>query len=158
MPAEIAFESAAKPLLVLHALAGFAALGASTHLVIVCVGLLQGRHHLGRLARVYATVIGSLFSGAFGVGLLLYPHYRYEVRGLFLDRYEPWASNLFDIKETFAALVFPLALGLFAVGRRLDPVRSPELVVPVTVFAAAVWAATAFAVVAGLIVTSVRGV
>ena len=97
-------DGAAKPLLVIHALVAFALLGASTHLAIVSIQLLRGRSHLGRLARVYAQVIGATFSAAFAVGLLLYPHYRYDVRGLFLDRYEPWASNLFDIKETLAAL------------------------------------------------------
>jgi hypothetical protein len=154
----IAFESAARPLLVLHAVVGFALLGASTHLLVVCVQLWRGRVHLGRLARVYAQVIGATFTASFVLGLVMYPHYRYHVRGLYLDRYEPWASNLFDMKETFAALALPLAIALLPVGRRLDPARERDLLPLVTLLAAAVWATAAFAAVAGVLVTGVRGV
>lgn len=151
-------EGWARPLLVLHALAGFALAGACTHLAVVGVQLWRGRAHLGRLARVYARVIGALFAVAFAVGLLMYPHYRYHVRGLYLDRYEPWASNLFDMKESLLALGLPLALAIFAIGRRLEPQREPELLPLFAAFAVALWALVVFGVVSGVVVTAVRGV
>ena len=155
---QVFLDGWARPLLVLHALAGFALAGACTHQAVVGVQLWRGRAHLARLARVYAQVIGALFALAFAAGLLLYPHYRYHVRGLYLDRYEPWASNLFDMKETLLALGLPLALGLFAVGRRLEPSREAELVPMFAAFAVALWALVLFGVFSGVVVTSVRGV
>jgi hypothetical protein len=145
-------------LLALHALCGFALLGACTHQALIGIGLLRGRLHLGRLARVYAQVIGGSFAVAFGLGLLLYPHYRYHVRGLYLDRYEPWASNLFDMKENLLGLGLPLALGLFAIGRSFDPERERALVPWFAASSIALWALVAFGVVSGVVVTGVRGV
>ena len=52
-------------------------------------------------------------------GGLVYPRYRYFVRGLYLDRYAPWASNLFDFKENLATLGLPLAIGAFVLAREL---------------------------------------
>jgi hypothetical protein len=151
-------DDASKPLLVLHALSAFALLGACTHQLIVGIGLLRGRLHLFRLARVYATVVGPLFALAFVVGLLMYPHYRYHVRGLYLDRYAVWASNLFDLKENLAALAMPLVLGLFVVGRRLNAEAERSLLMLHVSAAFALWAVVTFDVVAGLLVTSVKGV
>jgi hypothetical protein len=148
----------ARLLLVLHALAGFALFGACTHQVLVGIGLVRGRAHLGRLARIYAQVSGGLFVAAFAVGLLMYPHYRYHVRGLYLDRYEPWASNLFDIKENLLALGLPLAIALFFVGRRFEPKGERALVPFFAVLSVALWALVLFGVVSGLVVTAVRGV
>jgi hypothetical protein len=156
MPA-IFLDGAAKPLLVLHAFAAFALLGASTHLAIVSFRLWRGGLQLGRLARIYAQIIGACFAGAFAVGLALYPHYRYHVRGLYLDRYEPWASNLFDFKETLAALGLPLALGLFFVGRRYEPKEDAAVTPYFVLLSFSVWAVALTAVVSGLIVTSVKG-
>jgi hypothetical protein len=151
----------ARPLLVLHALAGFALLGACTHQALVSIGLLRGRTHLFRLARIYAAVIGPLFAGGFAIGLLIYPHYRYHVRGLYLDRYVPWASNLFDMKENLLALGVPLALFVFAVGRRLQPPGDDDERDLTWLHAAAsltLWAIVAFGTISGVIVTSVRGI
>ena len=148
----------AKPLLVLHALAAFALLGACTHQALVAIALLRGRWHLARLARIYAQVIGALFVLAFAAGLLIYPRYRYVVRGLFLDRYEPWASNLFDMKENLVALGLPFALGLFFLGRKFDGTNDRVLVPWLAFSAISLWALVTFGVVSGLVITSVRGV
>src|SRR5579871_1196313 len=154
---EIFLHGATRPLLVLHALLAFALVGAATHLVIVSVQLSRGRLHLGRLARIYAQVIGATFAGAFLIGLLIYPDYRYHVRGLYLDRYERWASNLFDIKENLGALGLPLALALFFVGRRFEPKEEPALVPYLTFLSIAVWAVAVTSALSGLVVTSVKG-
>jgi len=154
----IFLESWARPLLVLHACVALAAAGATTHLAIVGVRLARGEAHLARLTRIYAQVIGATYAAAFALGLLMYPHYRYVVRGLYLDRYEPWASSLFDIKENLAALGLPLALALFVVGRRLEPERDPAVTRWVAALAVAVWLVVVTTAVAGLLVTDVKGV
>jgi hypothetical protein len=150
--------AAGKLVLVLHALAAAVLLGACTHQAIVAVQLLRGRVQLQRLARVYSAVIPWAFAAAFVAGLVMYPAFRYRVRALYLDRWEPWASNLFDFKESLAALALPLAVGLFAMGRRLD-VQEERSVLPLfAFFAVGLWALVAFTFISGLIVTSVRGV
>lgn len=151
-------DGAAKPLLILHAFAAFALLGACTHQAIVAVQLLRGKLHLARLARLYAQIIGALFAVAFAIGLAMYPHFRYHVRGLYLDRYEPWASNLFDMKENLLALGLPLALVLFVVGRRFDPREEPALLPWLSFASIALWALVLFGAISGLVVTSVKGV
>ena len=154
----IFLEAWARPLLVLHACVALAAAGATTHLAIVGVRLARGELQLARLTRIYAQVIGATYVVAFALGLLMYPHYRYVVRGLYLDRYEPWASNLFDIKENLAALGLPLAAALFFVGRKLEPSRERAVVTWVAVSGIAVWLVVVTTAVAGLIVTDVKGV
>ncbi len=155
---DVFLHGATRPLLVLHALIAFALCGATTHLAIVSVQLLRGRVHLGRLARVYSQVIGATFVCAFALGLILYPDYRYFVRALFLDRYEPWASNLFDMKEILAGLGLPLALALFFVGRRLDPKEHRGVLPYFAALSLSVWGIALTAAISGLVVTSVRGI
>jgi hypothetical protein len=150
---DLVLGSLARPLLVLHALLGFTALGAGAHLAVV---LWRARRapELPPIARLYCRLLGGTFAASLGVGLLIYPSYRYTVRGLYLDRYEPWASSLFDIKENLAALALPLALALVVAARWREGRGAAQLV---TFFALATLAVAAFAVVAGLVVTSVRG-
>lgn len=150
----------ARALVVLHALLALALGGAATHLALVALAFFTGRPERWRnpkLARVYAQVAGWLFAGALVAGALTYPAYRYHVRGLYLDRYAPWASNLFDFKETIAALGLPFALGLVLLGRRFDPDDADfRLVFAVCAFV--VFAVVAFDVVSGLAIVTVRSV
>ena len=147
---------AEKPLLVVHTLVGFALLGALTHLALVAVGELRGGRR-ARLVRIYAQVVGATFAVAFAIGLLMYPGFRYQVRGLYLDRYAPWASNLFDMKENLLALGLPLSVLLFFLGRRYD--TGQESLRPLLATSALLlWGVVVFGVVAGVLVTSVRGV
>jgi hypothetical protein len=156
--AHIFLEGWARPLLLLHAVAAVALAGAATHQALVAFRLWRGAIHLGRLARVYSRLLGALYPAAFALGLLMYPHYRYAVRGLYLDRYAPWASNLFDVKENFAALGLPLALALFFVGRDLEPARDRPLLGFVAFLSIALWALMLTAALSGLLITDVRGV
>ena len=143
-------------MLVLHALVGFGLLGSSTHLAVSSVQLLRGSARAVSMVRLQAQVVPALLAVAMTLGLLMYPHYRVHVRGLFLDRSAPWASNLFDIKENFAALAVPLAACAFAVGRSAGPGR--PLLALLVVCTVALWALVAFVAVSGLIITSVKGV
>jgi hypothetical protein len=91
------------------------------------------------------------------LGALAYPSYRYYVRGLYLDRYAVWASNLFDIKENFAAVGLPLVIAAFLLSRVLTPKSERGLLVGYLVMvllqAVIVW----FSVLSGLLLTMVKG-
>jgi hypothetical protein len=156
--AQVFLQSFSKPMLLLHACVALAGAGACTHMLIVSVRMQRGAYHLARLARVYAQVIGGTYVGAFALGLLLYPAYRYFVRGIYLDRYEPWASNLFDIKENLTALGLPMAMALFFIGRTLDPQRDRAVLPWMTYLAISVWVVVVSSTLLGLLVTSVKGV
>lgn len=157
MQPDIAFESAARLLVVVHALAAIVLVGASTHHAIIAIGYLRGRYKV-RLARIYAATVAASYALTFGLGLLAYPTFRYHVRALYLDRYEVWAANLFDTKENLAALGIPLVIGAFVLSRVLEPKDEPALVRGYAAFvllgAAIVW----FSVISGLVVTMTRGV
>src|SRR4051812_10836773 len=101
--------SAAKLLVLLHAAAALVLIGASTHHSIITVGYLRGVYKV-RLGRIYAATIAIAYGITMLLGGLAYPTFRYHVRGLYLDRHAVWASNLFDIKESFAAIGLPLVL------------------------------------------------
>src|SRR5579883_636847 len=114
------FYSSAKLLVLLHMAAAIVTIGASTHHSLITVGYLRGRYKV-RLGRIYAATAVVAYSATVLLGCLAYPTYRYYVRGLYFDRYAVWASNLFDIKENFATIGWPLALGAFVLSRVMDP-------------------------------------
>jgi hypothetical protein len=146
-----------RALLIVHALFAIAQAGAMTHLALVTLGFLRGSRHKLRLGRVYALTAGTLHLVTVGVGLLIYPTYRYQVAGLYLYRYQPWAANLFDVKEAAGLFAVPLALGLLVLGRRLDVTDKPA-VPAFALCALGLWVLDAFCVVAGLLITAQRGV
>lgn len=154
---DIFLDGAARLLLLLHAAAAIVLIGATTHHAIIAWGYLRGTHKQ-RLGRIYAATIAVTYTITFGFGLLVYPTFRYHTRGLFLDRYERWASNLFDMKENFAALGLPLVLGLLLLSRALSSKDDRHLVggyvAMAWLLAAIVW----FSVLSGLVITNVRGV
>lgn len=157
MEHEIAFEGAAPALVILHALAAIVLIGATTHHAIIAVGYLRGRYKV-RLGRIYAATIAVAYGITFVLGLFAYPAFRYHVRGLYLDRYEAWASNLFDTKENFAALGLPLVIALFVLSRAIVPSEDRALVRGYSVLALLAAAIVWFSVIAGLVITQVRGV
>ncbi len=112
-------QSWARELVLLHTAAAIALVGASTHHFVLTIGTLRGDYQ-PRKDRLYAAVVGISYAVTTGLGALAYPTYRYYVRGLYLDRYAQWASNLFDIKENMASLGLPLALGALAISRVID--------------------------------------
>ena len=151
----------ARVLVMLHAAAAIVLIGAATHHAIIAWGYVRGRWKV-RLGRIYAATVAGAYGATFGLGLLAYPTFRYQVRALVLDRSEPWASNLFDTKENFAALGLPLvaiALGLCrSIGPDLEATGERGLV---WAYAACVWLVAAvvwFAVFSGLAITLTRGV
>ena len=161
-------------LIVLHALLALALGGSSVHQAVIATQALRGRALPGRLARLYSLIALCAYVATLLSGALVYPRYRYFVRGLYLDRYAPWASNLFVFKENLATLGLPLAIGAFMVARELAPARLPGG--PPTLskgqpadlpgagarllyglFALGTSLISVFNIIAGLLCTSVRG-
>lgn len=154
---ETFLQSSARLWVLAHAAGAVVLVGASTHLSLVTLGYLRGRYKL-RLGRIYAATVLVTYLITFVLGSLAYPTYRYHVRGLYLDRYEVWASNLFDIKENFASIGLPLVLAVFLLGRAMDPKEDRALLPG---YAGAVFLVTAivwFNVVSGLLITMAKGV
>ncbi len=154
---EIFLDGAARLLVLLHALAAIVLVGATTHHAIIAVGYLRGKPKV-RLGRIYAATIAVTYAVTFLLGLLAYPTFRYHTRALYLDRYERWASNLFDMKENFAALGLPLVIAMLLLSRRMNPKEDKLLVGPYAGFALLTCAIVWFAVISGLLITMAKGV
>jgi hypothetical protein len=153
---DIFLDGAARLLLVLHAAAAIVLIGATTHNAIIAWGYLRGSHKQ-RLGRIYAATIGVTYAITFGFGLLVYPSFRYHTRGLYLDRYDRWASNLFDMKENFAAIGVPLVLGMFLLSRAMSSKDDRHLVGGYVAMAWTITFIVWFDVITGLIISNVRG-
>ena len=153
----IAFESYGRLLVLLHAAAAIVLIGASTHHFLVAIGYLRGVYKV-RLGRIYAATSLVAYGVTFLLGAAAYPAYRYHVRALYFDRYEIWASNLFDIKENFASIGLPFVVGAFLLSRVLDPRQDRRFLLGyaamVAVQALIVW----FNVISGLLLTLAKGV
>jgi hypothetical protein len=157
MPPEPAFAGVARALVAGHAVCALALLVAATQHARLAVRAVGGRLDAG-LARLYATATTALYGSTLVLGLLAYPTFRYQVRGLFLDRHAPWASNLFDTKEIAAVLGLPVLAIAFGLARVLDDSRTRSLAMPYAVAAVLVAATAWFATVAGFVVAFTRGV
>ncbi|MFO0759680.1 MAG: hypothetical protein U0359_24540 [Byssovorax sp.] len=144
-------------LLVLHGAGSILLAGASTH------HTLQMRHYLrGSFARVaqektWAKVAAMSYVTTFAIGALLYPSYRAEVRGVYLDRYAPGYARLFDVKEAYASLALVVAIGLGALAMTLRPAEQKALVRVYAAMSLLVTGVVWFDIIAGILVLSVRG-
>ncbi len=158
MQPDIAFAEMARLLVVLHAGAAIVLIGAVTHHAIVAVGYLRGRHNKIRLGKIYAATVAITYVITFVFGLLAYPAFRYHVRGLYLDRYEPWASDLFEYKENFAALGLPAVIAILVMSRAMNPTEDRALIAPYVALSILVTAIVWFDVITGLVITMTKGV
>lgn len=154
---EIFLDGAARLLVLLHAIAAIVLVGATTHHAIIAIGYLRGKPKL-RLGRIYAATIAVTYAVTFLFGLLAYPTFRYHTRALYLDRYERWAANLFDMKENFAALGIPLVIAMLVLSRRMNPTEDKLLVGPYLGFSLLTAAIVWFSVISGLLITMTKGV
>ncbi|MBK9034738.1 MAG: hypothetical protein IPL61_26315 [Myxococcales bacterium] len=78
--------TAARWLLVLHAVLGAAAVAAATHWVVWLWPLWRGRAPRAAAMRRFATIALALYGAAMAVGLLLYPTYKARVKLEYLTR------------------------------------------------------------------------
>lgn len=152
---QTAWFSAAKPLVLLHAVLSIVLVGATTHHSLATYAYVKGRSGPGP-SRIHAATVGVVYLLTMIVGALAYPTYRYYVRALYLDRYEPWASNLFDIKENLATVGLPLAVAAWWLSRFLGTDEDRLIRFGYSVMAVLVTAIVWVNVVAGLLVTIER--
>lgn len=145
-------------LLVLHAAGSIVLVGASTHHALHMRHYLRDKFVRVQQEKCWAKVVALAYVFTFGIGALLYPTYRYHVRGLYLDRFAPTYSGLFDVKEVYASLTLVVALGLGALAFALRPAEERWLVRVYAVMSFLVCGVVWLNVVLGLLVTSVRGI
>jgi hypothetical protein len=129
------------------------------------VQALRGRTPRLGLSRLYALVALIAYTLTMLSGALLYPRYRYFVRGLYLDRHAPWASNLFDFKENLATLGLPLAFSAWILARDLEQhlgkdkdSRDRAALLVYGFFALGTAVISLFDLIAGFLTTSVHGI
>ena len=153
----IALEEYGRLLLLLHAAGAIVLVGASTHHFLIALGYLRGRFKV-RLGRIYAISVAITYGVTFLLGALVYPSFRYLVRGLYLDRYDVWASNLFEIKENLAVLGLVTAIGALILSRSMDPSLDRHTRFGYAMFVFTQTVVVWFNVVSGLLITMARSV
>ena len=116
----IVWEAYARPLMLMHTLAAFMLLGAATHHGLMVRAIAWNPRFNASLSRVYASVSVVAYLTTTALGAVVYPAYRYYVRGLYLDRHALWASRLFDIKEDLAVLGALSVVGIFILSRSVS--------------------------------------
>lgn len=118
----------ARPLLLIHALAGFAALAISIH-VLWFAWRGAGRNAAWRVrARRYARITWPMYVAALMTGILIYPAYGVTVRKAWLEANRPDMVGWFEIKEHWTTLGLLLAWGLwrYFCKAEIDDVLTPE--------------------------------
>ncbi len=155
---EVFLYGARRLLMVLHVAGSIVLVGASTHHVLQMRHYWRGKFIGIPLEKRWAKVVAISYIFTFVVGALLYPTYRYHVRGLFLDRYAPFYAGLFDVKEVYASLTLVIALGLGALSFTLRPAEERFLVRVYAVMSGIVCSVVWLNIVLGVLVASVRGI
>jgi hypothetical protein len=157
------FESAARSLLVAHALFGAAVVALTTHHL---VWIIRSRGARTRGEPRFALLASGALFVAFSLGCAIYPTYRVRVRAEYFDARQPGiarpaslerAARVFDMKEHVVALAFMASVALLWLSRRSDP-ADPTVRVPYLALAWCVCLASWFGVVVGLYTASLRSV
>ena len=147
----------ARPLILVHSVCAILLVGASTRHALVAIDYGRGRYKV-HVGHVFAATTAALYVATMTLGALVYPTYRYYVRGGYLDRHALWASRLFDVKEDLAVLGALAAVGAWILSSAVDA-KSDRA--QRTIYAALVWIVPAvvwFDVFSGLVITMVRSV
>lgn len=155
---EVFLYGARRLLLLLHAAGSIVLIGASTHHALRMRHYWRGKFVAIPQEKRWAKVVAVSYTFTFVIGALLYPTYRYHVRGLYLDRYAPLYAGLFDIKEVYASLTLVVALGLGALAYALRPAEERALVRIYATMSFIVCFVVWLNVVLGICVASVRGI
>lgn len=158
MEQSIFLENWGKPLLILHALVGILLLGSMTHNVLITARYLRGHFRKVKLEKLYVKVGFISYLLTFVLGALIYPNYRYYVRALYFDKEAVWASNLFDIKEHWAGIGLALFIAYYVLSRIIDPREDRQMLFVYVFLSLSLTGIVWFAVISGLLLTSVKGV
>ncbi|MEE2779980.1 MAG: hypothetical protein VYE15_05635 [Myxococcota bacterium] len=145
-------------LTVFHAIAGGVLTGAAIHNGVLAYRSLRGRSGVApRLRRLYPRVIGVTWILVMTLGLLIYPSFRVDVRGGFLDVGAPWAVWLFELKEHGVGLGLMLLVYLIPVsGRMVDRGRGAVDLRFYDLASLALGLVVCWATVVGLLVSTLR--
>jgi hypothetical protein len=120
----ILLEGSARPLLIAHAILGFAAVFAATHHAVSALLGAVGRPVRGQLRR-FGWIAPAAFVSQALFGLALYPAYRVRVCFADFEQSAPRLAQLFDLKEHCAALALALVVAASFAGRALP--RQPPM-------------------------------
>ena len=104
----------ARPMLCLHALAGFASLAILVHVAYFALRG-GGERGAGRRARAqkYAAIAWPVYVAAMVTGALVYPAYMVGVRAPWLEANRPALVGFFEIKEHWGAIGLLLAWAMW---------------------------------------------
>lgn len=150
--------AARRALLLLHAGGSVVLIGAATHHALQMRHYLRGRFGRSALEKTYAKVVAAAYIATFVLGAVLYPTYRVHIRGYYLDRYAPFFSGLFDVKEVYASLALLVAAGLGLLAYTLRPSEERWFVPVYAAMSFIVCGVVWLNVIAGILIVSVRGV
>jgi hypothetical protein len=181
-------ETAARPLMIVHAVSAAVLVGATTHHLLWCRGYLTGQYGKIKGERRFALIAAAAFVITFVIGNLIYPTYKVRVRAEYFDNPsaiiadaklretqhqaigvapEPArpvtsglapVARLFDIKEHWVALGCAASVVLFVLSRRAHP-RDHRRVLPLYIGLAMLACATAWmGAIVGLLTASYRSV
>ena len=114
----VVLEHSARPLLIAHAILGFAAVFAATHHAVSALLGALGRPVLGQLRR-FGWIAPAAFLSQALFGLTLYPAYRVRVAFADFEHSAPQVAQLCDLKEHCAALALVLVVAASFAGRAL---------------------------------------
>jgi len=141
---------------VCHAIAGGVLTGAAIHNGVLAFRSLRGARGLSpRLRRLYPRVLLVAWLVVMALGFVVYPSFRVEIRGAFLDVGAPWAVWLFEVKEHGVALGLMLLLYLIPASGEMKSRDSVDLRV-YDLASLAVAVVACWATVVGLVVSTLR--
>lgn len=157
----IAFESISKFLLVAHFAASVVLVGASTHDLVILIGLLRKKVLPAtgwKREKFYNKTAFYSYIACFLIGCVLYPAFRYYVRARYFDVDLPWATGLFEIKEHWLSIGMALVAAAYVLRIRMEPAKDKNSLALYTFAVATVWAIVMFAVISSVILVSLRSV
>jgi hypothetical protein len=149
---------AAKVLLILHAAAAIALVGATVHYGILAVSYLRGRYYRIDLHRTYLKIICYLYPLTFALGLILYPRFRVHVRADYMDKEAPYGTLFFEIKEHWLAVGLAILIALLALSRNIQISKPTAVTHLYNMLGIVLTVVVLFAVFTGLVLVSVRSV
>jgi len=157
-PSPIVLYGVHRVLLLLHAAGSLTLLFAATRHAVLVRRYLGGRFDDIAREKKWAKTVATAYVGTFCLGALLYPTYRYHVRGLYLDRHAPVFAGLFDVKESYASLTLVVAVALGALALTLRPAEERWLVPVYAAMSALVCAVVWLDASIGILVVVVGGI
>lgn len=154
----IFLESAARILLIVHALAAMAMAGAATHNGVLAWRALSRRSVPWRLVRVYATVMLWAQLATVLLGFLVYPAFRVYVRAQYLDLEVPLATGFFEVKEHWSMIALAALAWMWPMSRWLGRSSSRREVVGYAILGLSVALTVWLSLITGLALVTIRSV